>query len=455
MRPDEGRMANQLSQMRDEALKIFQAGVAAVEPMRAVFNHLELDDNMLLAGGNRIDLSLVDRVFLVGAGKAAGPMAAAVETVLGEKLYRAVVVTKYGHRYPLHKTKLLEAGHPVPDANGLAASREISSLVAEAGERDLVIVVISGGGSALLPAPPPAISLEEKMEVTGTLLGCGATINEINAVRKHLSTLKGGGLAQIAEPASVLTLILSDVVGDPLDVIASGPTVPDQSTFADALEVIKHYHIETEVPQKVLTYLQGGAAGVFPETPKPQEHCFRNTLNVLVGNNAMAVFAAAAKARELGYKSLVLSTTITGETRPVAKMHAALAREIVTSGNPLPPPVCLISGGETTVTLNGDGKGGRNQEFALAAALDIQDLPGLLILSAGTDGTDGPTDAAGAFSDGTSVRRARAVKLNALEHLETNNAYPLFTALNDLVKTGPTNTNVMDLHLVLVRDSRI
>lgn len=448
-------MANQLSQMRDDALEIFQAGVAAVEPMRAVHNHLSLDKNILIASGNRIDLSLVDRVFLVGAGKAAGPMAAAVESVLGEKLFRAVVVTKYGHHYPLRKTKLLEAGHPVPDANGLAASKEISSLMTQAGERDLVIVVISGGGSALLPAPPQGISLEDKMAVTGSLLGCGATINEINTVRKHLSTLKGGGMAQIAAPASVLTLILSDVVGDPLDVIASGPTVPDLSTFADALEVIKHYHIELEVPQKVLTYLQRGVVGELPETPKPHEHCFRNTLNVLVGNNTMAVFAAAAKARELGYKSLVLSTTMTGETRSVAKMHAALAREIVTSGNPLPPPACLISGGETTVTLNGDGKGGRNQEFALAAALDIQDIPGLLILSAGTDGTDGPTDAAGAFSDGSSVRRACAVKLNALEHLETNNAYPLFAALNDLLKTGPTNTNVMDLHLVLVRDNRI
>lgn len=447
-------MSDPLNQMRKDTLEIFQAGVAAVEPMRAVFDHLALDKNILTAAGSRLDLSLVDRVFLVGAGKAAGPMAAAVETILGEKLSRAVVVTKYGHQFPLCKTRLLEAGHPVPDANGLAAGREISALLAEAGERDLVIVVISGGGPALLPAPPAAITLEEKMAVTGLLLGCGATINEINAVRKHLSTLKGGGMAQLAAPAGVLTLILSDVVGDPLDVIASGPTVPDRSTFDDALTVIRRYHIEAKVPQRVLTYLRGGVLGNVPETPKPEEQCFRRTFNVLVGNNATAVFAAESNAKELGYNSLVLSTTITGETSSIAKMHAAMACEIATSGHPLLPPACLISGGETTVTLNGEGKGGRNQEFALAAALEIQEIPGVLILSAGTDGTDGPTDATGAFSDGTSVRRGRTAKLNALEHLEKNNAYPFFTALDDLLKTGPTNTNVMDLHIVPVRDSR-
>lgn len=442
---------NQLGQMREDAKAIFQAGVTAVEPMRAVLNHLSLAGGTLTAGDEHWHLAPEGRVFLVGAGKAAGPMAAAVETILGERLAKGVVVTKYGHHYPLCKTRLLEAGHPVPDRNGLAASLEVSALLQEAGEGDLVIVVLSGGGSALLPAPPQPISLEEKMVVTSLLLGCGATINEINAVRKHISLLKGGGMARLAAPARLLTLILSDVVGDPLDVIASGPTVPDQSTFADALGIVQHYRLEGEVPPAVLTHLQKGATGSIPETPKRDAPFFRRTINLLVGNNTMAVFAAAARARQLGYNTLILSTTIIGETRPVAGMHAALAREIVATGNPLPSPACLISGGETTVTLRGNGKGGRNQEFALAAALEIRDLPGVLILSAGTDGTDGPTDAAGAFADGTTVRRGQAANLDALSQLEKNNAYPFFAALNDLLQTGPTNTNVMDLRMVLVR----
>jgi glycerate 2-kinase len=442
---------NQLAQMREDAMAIFQGGLAAVEPRRAVLNHLSLAGGTLTAGAEHLQLPPEGRVFLVGAGKAAAPMAAAVEEVLGERLARGVVVTKYGHHYPMGKTRLLEAGHPVPDRNGLAASGEIAALLEEAREGDLVIVVLSGGGSALLPAPPPSISLEEKMAVTSLLLGCGATINEINAVRKHLSLLKGGGMARLAAPAGLLTLILSDVVGDPLDVIASGPTVPDPSTFTDALGIVQHYRLEGEVPPTVLAHLQRGAAGSVPETPKGDALFFRSTINLLVGNNAMAIAAAAAKARQLGYSTLILSTTITGETRPVAGMHAAMAREIVATGNPLPPPVCLMSGGETTVTLRGNGKGGRNQEFALAAALEIEDLPGVLILSAGTDGTDGPTDATGAFADGTTVRRGRAANLDALSHLEKNDAYPFFAALHDLLQTGPTNTNVMDLRLVLVK----
>lgn len=447
-------MSDPLQQMREDALSIFAAGLAAVEPMRAVYNHLALEGDILTAGGNRLKLPTAGRVFLVGAGKAAGPMAAAVENVLGQRLFRGLIVTKYGHQHPLKKTELLEAGHPLPDANGLAAGREISALLAEADEKDLVIVVISGGGSALLPAPPPAITLEEKMAVTELLLGCGATIDEVNTVRKHLSTLKGGGMARLAAPARVLTLILSDVVGDPLDVIASGPTVPDRSTFSEALGILTYYQIDTKIPRTVLSYLQDGVAGRIKETPKHEEPYFSNTWNVIVGNNPMAVFAAEARAKELGYNSLVLSTTITGETRPVAEMHAALVREIVSTGNPLTAPACLISGGETTVTLKGNGKGGRNQEFALATAVGIQNCADSLILSAGTDGTDGPTDAAGAFADCTTVKRGLAAGLDLSQHLEENNAYPFFAALNDLVRTGPTKTNVMDLHLVLVKDSR-
>jgi glycerate 2-kinase len=445
-------MSNLLSRMRDDARAIFLAGIAAVDPEQAVRNLLSLQGDILKAGRTVLKLHPAGRVFLVGAGKAAGPMAAAVEKVLGERLTRGVVVTKYGHGHPLHQTQLLEAGHPVPDDNGLAAGREIIDILQQAEKRDLVIVVLSGGGSALLPAPPPAVSLQEKMAVTRMLLGCGADIGEINSVRKHLSLLKGGGMARLADPARIVTLILSDVVGDPLDIIASGPTVPDRSTFADALAVLHRYHIEGQVPGPVISYLQKGASGVIVETAKPDAPFFRRTVNLLAGNNTTAIFAAAARARQLGYNTLVLSTTITGETRPVAAMHAALAREIVATGNPVPAPACLLSGGETTVTLRGKGQGGRNQEFSLAASLEIQGFDDVLVLSAGTDGTDGPTDAAGAFADGTTVKRGEEIGRDPYQHLENNDAYPFFAALGDLLTTGPTNTNVMDLRVILVRN---
>jgi hydroxypyruvate reductase len=279
----------------------------------------------------------------------------------------------------------------------------------------------------------------------------GADIGELNTVRKHLSRLKGGGLARLVGPARLLSLILSDVVGDPLDVIASGPTVADPTTFAEALAVLARYHLLDRVPPAILAHLRRGEAGDIPETPKANAPFFDRTINLLVGSNTIAVFAAAEQAKKLGYRTLVLSTTVTGETCHVAAVHAALAREIVASGNPLAPPACLISGGETTVTVRGGGgKGGRNQEFALAAALEIAGLPGTLILSAGTDGTDGPTDAAGAFADGTTTARAAALGLASDHHLENNDAYPFFAALGDLLITGPTRTNVMDLRIILV-----
>ncbi len=287
------------------------------------------------------------------------------------------------------------------------------------------------------------------MAATRLLLECGADIGEVNTVRKHLSRLKGGGLARLAAPARLLTLILSDVVGDPLEVIASGPTAADPTTFADALAVLKRYGLPVEVPGSVLRYLERGAEGAVPETLKPGDPALNRCRNLLVGNNAAAVAAAARSAAELGYRPLILSTTITGETRHVAAVHGALAREMVASGHPVPPPACLISGGETTVTVTGEGKGGRNQEFALAAALEIRGLPNILVFSAGTDGTDGPTDAAGAVADGTTVERAEKAGRDPRRHLETNDAYPLFAELGDLVMTGPTNTNVMDLRLVL------
>jgi hydroxypyruvate reductase len=322
---------------------------------------------------------------------------------------------------------LNECGHPVPDENGVNGARRIAEIARDAGPDDLVICLISGGASALLPYPAADLTLAEKQEVTRQLLACGANIHEMNAVRKHLSAIKGGQLAAMAEPAPVVTLILSDVIGDNLDVIGSGPTAPDPSTMADALAVLAKYGIHTN------------ATRALHETPKHS-----SARNIIIGSNRQALAAAVQKARELGYRTLMLASTIEGETRDVARMHAAIAREVRDSGNPCPAPACIVSGGETTVTLRGAGKGGRNQEFALAAAIDIAGMKDTLILSAGTDGTDGPTDAAGAMADGESA------DATAPAYLDNNDSYNYFLSRGGLIVTGPTNTNVMDIHLVLV-----
>jgi hydroxypyruvate reductase len=305
----------------------------------------------------------------------------------------------------------------------------------KAGPRDLLIAVISGGASALTPAPS-SMTLAEKQELTKTLLACGATIHEINTVRKHLSAFKGGQLAALAYPATTIALILSDVIGDDLDVIGSGPTVPDRSTMADARAVLEKYGITQTTP--------------FHETPKPGDAAFAKVQNIVVGSNAQAIDAAYAQARALGYKTMVLSTRIEGETREVAQVHAAVAKEILASGRPLKRPACVLSGGETTVTLRGDGKGGRNQEFVLAAAMALEGAADVTVLSAGTDGTDGPTDAAGAMADGSTVGKARALGLEAGEFLARNDSYRYFEGIEGLIKTGPTGTNVMDVRVMLV-----
>lgn len=443
-------MDKKLKKLRKDAETIFMAGVDAVEPMRAVHSHLTLEDGVLVAGGQSIPLEPDGKVFIVGAGKAGAPMAAAVENILQNRVSQGTVVVKYGHTQPVQTVRLLEAGHPVPDENGLTASREIIDILEGASRKDLVICLISGGGSSLLPLPAPPVTLEDKSRITELLLESGAEIGEINAVRKHLSLTKGGGLVKSAYPARMLTLILSDVVGDDLDIIASGPTVADSSTFADALEVLGRYGLTKSAPDAVLKRLQRGADGDYPETLKSNAEELHKTINVLVGTNAMALQAAVDRARDLGYNATVLSAAMTGETREAAEVHASLAREMFGEEAPSAAPACLLSGGETTVTIRGQGKGGRNQEFALAAALGIEGLPGAVILSGGTDGTDGPTDAAGAVVDGTTVARARNAGLDPLEYLDNNDSYTFFEALGDLLITGPTLTNVMDLRVVLV-----
>jgi hydroxypyruvate reductase len=346
--------------------------------------------------------------------------------------------------------KVVEAGHPVPDEAGLRGTREMIDLLSQTGEADLVFCLISGGGSALSPAPADGLSLGDKQEVTRQLLACGATIHEINSIRKHLSRIKGGHLARLAWPSTLVSLILSDVIGDDLDTIASGPTVPDPSTFYDCLRTLNRYGLTEAVPPPALRHLEAGARGELPETPKSGDPAFRRTQNVIVGSNTLALVASQEKARNLGYNSLILSSSIQGETREVARIHTAIAKEIVSTGNPISPPACLISGGETTVTVQGSGKGGRNQEFALASALDIEGLPNVLVLSGGTDGTDGPTDAAGALADGDTVERGRFKGLDAESYLANNDSYNFFKLLEDLLVTGPTLTNVMDLRLVMV-----
>jgi hydroxypyruvate reductase len=419
--------------MRKHAMAIFRAALAAADPTAAVVAALT----------RRRDLDRYQRIFVVGAGKAGGTMAKAAEKVLGKRIAAGCVNVKDGDPARCKRIELRPCGHPVPDERDLAGARRIVDLCGEAGAGDLVVCLISGGASALTPLPAPPVTLAEKRETTKLLLACGATIHELNAVRKHLSLFKGGLLAKAAAPARVLSLILSDVVGDNLDVVGSGPTAPDGSTFASALAVVDKFGLRESLPAAVRARLESGAE----ETPKPGDPLFRNVENLIVGSNQKSLEAAARKARELGYRTMILASTIEGETVDVARLHAAIARQIRVSGQPLRPPACIVSGGETTVTIRGKGKGGRNQEFALAAAVDIAGLENTLIFSAGTDGTDGPTDAAGAWADGATVGRS---KRDPVQTLRENDSYPFFADLNDLVVTGSTGTNVMDLHLILI-----
>ncbi len=439
-----------IEDLRKAALGIFTAAVRAVDPGEAIHRHLTRDGLCLRVGQEVVDLTTVGEVVVVGCGKAAAPMAAAVEEILGDRIGCGVVVTKYGHIQPTRMVRIHEAGHPVPDDAGVAGAQAILDHVRGMAPNDLVLVLISGGGSALTPAPVEGITLAEKQALTKSLLACGADIREMNTLRKHVSRFKGGQLARAAQPARVVTLILSDIVGDPLDAIASGPTVPDPTTYADGLGILDKFRIRGEIPAAIRKRLEAGARGEAPETPKPDDPLFAHVSNLIVGSNIQALEAARSEACALGLTPMILSSSIEGETREIARMHGALAREVRTSGNPLRPPACLISGGETTVTLHGSGKGGRNQEFVLAAALDIAGLPKTVILSAGTDGTDGPTDAAGAIADGDTCARALATGLNPREALDANDAYPFFEKLGDLILTGPTKTNVMDVRLILV-----
>jgi glycerate 2-kinase len=437
------------------------AALAAVDPAEAVRRWVQREKDVLNIAGRDYSLASFEHVWIAGGGKAAVPMAAALAERLGEWLSGGVIVTKYGHSGagpPAPTITIREAGHPVPDEAGVQGARQLAELAQRAGFADLILCPISGGGSALMILPVPGIALSDLQMLTGQLLRSGATINELNAVRKHLSQIKGGGLARMATPATLVSLILSDVVGDPLDVIASGPTVPDPTTFQEAWAVLERYELVESAPQSIVKRLRmgkeqgwkGGEETAPAETPKPGDPIFEHVQNIIVGSNRMAAHGALEKARELGLNPLLLTTYVEGEAREVAHVAAALAKEVACYGQPVARPACLIWGGETTVTVTGDGSGGRNQELALAAALALEGWPDIALLALATDGTDGPTDAAGALISGDTVTRARQLGLDPHRYLACNDSYHFFERLGDLVVTGPTQTNVNDLLFVFV-----
>jgi glycerate 2-kinase len=440
-----------LHEMRGEAEKIFRAAVARVNPSDAVKRFVRLEGRRLILGGGDRREKEFDLEQFDGGGKGTAPMAKALEEIMGERVRKGVITVKYGFIEKLSFIQIIEAGHPIPDQNGVNGTRKILDVLKEAKESDLILSLISGGGSALLPQPADGITLQEEQAITQTLLECGATIEEMNTIRKHISASKGGLMARLAYPATTVNLMLSDVIGDRMDVIASGPFVPDPSTFEEAWEVISKYRLH-EIPQSILEHLKMGMEKKLLETPKKGDPVFERVHNFIIGSNILALEAAKNEAQKLGYRPLILSSTIQGETREVAKVHTAILKEILASGQPIPPPACILSGGETTVTIRGNGLGGRNQEFCLAAALDLRGLPSrVLVLCAGTDGNDGPTPAAGAVVDPLTVERGAQARMAASAYLENNDSYHFFERTKELLITGPTNTNVMDVRIMLVR----
>ncbi len=429
---------------RKTAADIFYAALRVVDPEIAV-------ERECAGIRTRFEEERFARLFVIGFGKAACPMARAIEAALGDLVESGIVVTKYGHggEDKLARIRLMEAGHPLPDENGLRAAAEIMRLAGAADVRTLVVTLISGGGSALLVSPPPDISLADKQRTTELLLKSGADIFELNTVRKHLSLVKGGRLAELIHPAAGVSLILSDVPGDRLDVIASGPTAPDAATFGDALRVLKKYRLLERIPGAVVRHLILGHKGGIPDTPKEGNPLFRTTGNRIIGSLPLALEGAVRAAQALKFDVEMVAEQITGEAREAGQRLAqgalALKRRKGQGG-----PACLVSGGETTVTVTGGGKGGRNMELALAFAREIEGVPGITLLSAGTDGNDGPTDAAGAFADGMTVLRARDKGLDPGACLANNDSYNFFREEGGLFVTGPTGTNVMDMQIVLI-----
>jgi len=432
-------------------LRSIEAALNAVDPRDVIRAKVSLKGNVLRICGHPFDLGEFRNVIVVGGGKASGLMAEALEEILEDRITNGIVNIPYdGVHFQLQHIRIQEASHPVPDEAGVRGVKHIIDLATSADERDLIICLISGGGSSLMPLPRRGISLQDKIMVTDQLLKSGATIDEINAVRKHISDFKGGWLAKKAYPTTVVNLILSDVIGDPLDSIASGPTVPDTTTFRDATKILKRYLLWSRVPESVREVLLKGEKGLIPETPKADDETFKKVHSFIVANNRSASLAAYKRLEGDGLNTLFLTSQLEGEARHVGTVLATIIKEITKSGKPISKPAGIIAGGETTVTVTGDGKGGRNQELVLSSSLKLEGLEGIAIASISTDGVDGPTDAAGAIADGQTVTRARNIRLDPMEFLINNNSYSFFSMTHDLIFTGPTGTNVNDLTAIVV-----
>ncbi len=439
--------------LRSDAANIWTAALQAVDPEIAVRKYVKRRGNILQIDACRYDLDTIRSVWVLGAGKAAAPMGKALEKILGRYLKGGFLATKYGHGSALKKTEILEAGHPLPDKNSVLSADRIRSFVENRIEpADLVICVISGGASSLVVAPSQGVTMEDKVRCSEILMNAGASIHELNCIRKHLSTLKGGGLAGLLRHARVAVLALSDVVGDDMSTIASGPTAPDPTTFFDCLEVIKRLGVSDRIPPAVIKRFRQGCAGRIEETLKPGDAVFRGVRSFIVGNGALACTAAVKAAKRMGYRSMVLASCLEGDTENAARFHMSVMKEIVRENRPLSRPACIISGGETTVKVVGSGRGGRNQEFVLHCVPHLAALQApAVVVSLGTDGTDGPTDAAGAVADNSSFTRSLKFGPAFLkESLGNNDSHTYFRRLGDLIVTGPTRTNVMDLRIVLV-----
>jgi len=428
--------------------KLLAAGLAAADPHQALLKTVSLNGASLRIGRRSFDLSHTKRVIAVGAGKASARMAQALEIVLGERLEDGLVIVKTGHSLPTRRTAILEAGHPIPNRAGLVATQRLLRLTQSLSPRDLLIVLLSGGASGLLPAPVSGVTLADKQRTTQLLLRCGATINEVNVVRKHLSLIKGGGLAA-STSARIITLVLSDVIGDDLGSIGSGPTAADPSTFTEAVEVLQRYQIWPAVPSAVRRYLQRGQQGAVPETLKPGTPRGRSVHHHIIGSNHIMLEAVVRVARDAGLFTKLVSSPLTGEARVAAKQLVELGKTLRTGRSRVRPPYCVVAGGETTVTVTGHGKGGRAQEFAAAAATELSDLPNAWVVALGSDGTDGPTDAAGALVNNETVSRATRLKVDLHTALKRHNTYPALKKLGCHIHTGPTGTNVNDLYLFL------
>jgi len=436
--------------------RILNAALMAVEPSSALLHYVHRSGNLLKISDRLFPLDEYKNVYIIGFGKASTPMACSIANILGDQLSAGIVITKEGYiRAEIQSIKqlqVLEAGHPIPDIRGLEATHKIIDLLSMTTAEDLVICLISGGGSALLTNPATGLKLAEIQEMTNLLLECGATINEINTLRKHVDQVKGGGIVEIAAPAKIVSLILSDVVGDPLDIIASGPTVPDRSTFIEALNIVNDYKLRSKLPISIMNYLEAGFAGKVSETPKPDSPLFRDVHNQIFGSNYIAAKAAFDQAIGDGFNAQILTTFLQGEARIAAGFLITVLKQIAVYDEPIQRPACIIVGGETTVKIHGNGLGGRNQELALASVESVSELENVAIVTLATDGGDGPTDAAGAIVTNHTLEQASEKLLKPQEFLSNNDSYHFFEALDDLLKPGPTNTNVNDLTFLFAFD---